>query len=310
MAKKTKVGNFKNRDIISINDLNKEEILYILDLSRKFEKKADPNLLKGKIVATLFFEPSTRTHQSFSSAAQRLGAGVIGFDDIGATSIKKGESFEDTLRTMANLADLIVVRHPQPGSAQIAADTVTVPVINAGDGPNQHPTQTILDLYTIRKEVGKLDRITVAMMGDLKYGRTVHALSVALSHFKVKQIFISHSTLKMPEEFKKILDERGVAYEEFNRLPQNLDADFLYQTRVQIERFKDLNEYRKVKDEFILDPSFKKYLDKGIKLMHPLPRVNEIDPKLDNHPNAIYFSQAKNGLYIREALLALILGKV
>jgi len=207
-------------------------------------------------------------------------------------------------------ADVLIMRHPESGAAKEAAEVADIPVINAGDGPNQHPTQTMLDLYTIMKEAGKIDGIKVALMGDLKYGRTVHALSLALSQFKVKQIFISHPKLKMPEEFLKILKERRVEFEEFEKLPDDLDADFLYQTRVQKERFDDLKEYEKVKDLFVLGAPFRKYLDKGVKLMHPLPRVNEIDPALDSHENAIYFKQAKNGLYIREALLALVLGRL
>lgn len=303
-------GNFKGRDIISIDDFSKEEILHILEIASKFEKKVNPDLLKGKIAAALFFEPSTRTHQSFISAAQRLGAGVIGFDDTEGTSMKKGESFEDTLKIMANLSDAIVIRHPEAGSAKRAADTVSVPIINAGDGPNQHPTQTLLDLYTIKQQAGKLNNITVAFMGDLKYGRTVHGLSLALSLFGAKQIFISHPSLKIPREYLDILNKKRIDYEEFDHLPKNLKTDFLYQTRVQKERFQDLDEYKKIKDNFILDASFRKFLDAGVKLMHPLPRVNEIDTVLDTHPNAVYFQQAKNGLYVREALLALILGKI
>lgn len=303
-------GNFKGKDIISINDLSKNEILYILEMARKFEKKINPDLLKGKITATLFFEPSTRTEQSFKAAALKLGMGIIGFNNPESTSVHKGESFLDTIRILDAYADILIIRHPQPGSAQEAANVAKIPVINAGDGSNQHPTQTLLDLYTIIKNTSQLDGITIAFMGDLKYGRTVHALSLALSHFKVKQIFISHSKLRMPNEFLEVLKIRKVVYKELDRLPQNLKADFLYQTRVQKERFDSLNEYKKVKDKFILNASFRKSLDKGIKLMHPLPRINEIDPVLDSHPNAIYFEQAKNGLFIREALLALILGKI
>ncbi|MBI3109493.1 aspartate carbamoyltransferase [Candidatus Daviesbacteria bacterium] len=310
------IGNFKGRDIIDINDFSKEELLFILKTAKKFDpeyvKKDRSNytIAQGKIAALLFFEPSTRTEQSFKSAAQKVGMGIIGFDDPEATSIHKGESFSDTIRIMNSYADVLIMRHPKSGAAKEAADVADIPVINAGDGPNQHPTQTMLDLYTMMKEKGHLDGITVALMGDLKYGRTVHALSIALSHFKVKQIFISHPSLKMPDEFLEILKKRGVRYEEMDRLPENLQADFLYQTRVQKERFKDLNEYKKIKDQFILDASFKKFLDRGVKLMHPLPRVNEVDPSLDAHPNAIYFSQARNGLYIREALLALVLGRI
>ncbi|MBI2018134.1 aspartate carbamoyltransferase [Candidatus Daviesbacteria bacterium] len=308
--------DFKGRDIIDINDFSKEELLYILKSAKKFDpafaKKDRSNytIAQGKIAATLFFEQSTRTEQSFKSAAQKIGMGIIGFNDPHSTSIHKGESFSDTIRIMDAYADVLIIRHPKVGSAKEAADLAQIPVINAGDGPNQHPTQTILDLYTMMKEAGKLDGIIVALMGDLKYGRTVHALSLALSHFKVKQIFISHPTLRMPDEFLQVLDKRGVEYEEFDVLPEDLKADFVYQTRIQKERFKDLNEYKKIKDKFILDASFKKYLDRGVKLMHPLPRVNEIDSVLDAHPNAIYFEQARNGLYIREALLTLILGRI
>lgn len=307
---------FKGRDIIDINDFSKEELLYILKNAQKFDPtfikrdRSNYTIAQGKIAALLFFEQSTRTEQSFRSASQKIGMGNIGFNDPELTSIHKGESFSDTIRIMNSYADVLIIRHPEAGAAKKAADVADIPVINAGDGPNQHPTQTMLDLYTILKSAGKIDGITVALMGDLKYGRTVHALSLALSLFKVKQIFISHPKLRMPDEFLKILKERGVKYEEFNKLPNNLEADFLYQTRVQKERFEDLKEYKKVKDEFILDASFKKYLDKGVKLMHPLPRINEIDACLDIHPNAIYFQQARNGLYIREALLALVLGRL
>ncbi|OGE18750.1 aspartate carbamoyltransferase [Candidatus Daviesbacteria bacterium RIFCSPHIGHO2_02_FULL_41_10] len=308
--------SFKGRDIIDINDFTKEEMLYILKTAKRFDPafvksdRTNYTIAQGKIAALLFFEPSTRTEQSFRSAAQKIGMGTIGFNDPEATSIHKGETFSDTIRIMDSYADVLIMRHPESLSAQKAAKVAQIPVINAGDGPNQHPTQTMLDLYTMMKEAGKLDGIIVALMGDLKYGRTIHALSLALSHFKVKQIFISHPALAMPDEFLKILKERGVAFEEFDHLPEDLKADFLYQTRVQKERFKNLNEYKKIKDKFILDASFKKYLDKGVKLMHPLPRVNEIDPVLDSHPNAVYFAQARNGLYIREALLALVLGRI
>ena len=307
---------FKGRDIIDISDFSKEELLHVLKTAKKFDPqyvksdRSNYTIAQGKIAAVLFFEPSTRTEQSFRSAAQKIGMGIIGFNDPESTSIHKGETFADTIRIMDAYADVLIIRHPEPFSAKKAAEVAQIPVMNAGDGPNQHPTQTMLDLYTMMKEGGKLDGITVAFMGDLKYGRTVHALSIALSHFKIRQIFISHKSLKMPEEFIKLLKSRGVVYEEYDRLPKNLEADFLYQTRVQIERFKDLKEYKRVKDEFILDASFKKYLDKGVKLMHPLPRINEIDSSLDIHPNAIYFKQARNGLYIREALLSLVLGRM
>lgn len=308
---------FKNRDIIDINDFTKEELLYILKVSKNFDpeyvksKRSNYTLAQGKIAALLFFEPSTRTEQSFRSASQKVGMGIIGFNDPQSTSIHKGESFSDTIRIMDSYSDVLIIRHPEAGSAKEAADLAEIPVINGGDGPNQHPTQTMLDLYTILKEAGKLDGITVAFMGDLKYGRTVHALSIALSHFKVKQIFISHPSVAMPDEYLKLLKKRRRQFKVWEKLKHNLDGvDFLYQTRVQKERFTDLKEYKKIKDAFILDKSFKKQLDKGIKLMHPLPRVNEIDPSLDTHPNAIYFKQARNGLYVREALLGLVLGRI
>jgi len=311
------IKNFKGRDIIDINDFSKEEMLYILKTAKKFDphfvKKDRSNytIAQGKIAGLLFFEPSTRTEQSFRSAAQKIGMGVIGFNDPEATSIHKGETFADTIRIMDAYADCLIIRHPQSGSAKKASEVAQIPVINAGDGPNQHPTQTLLDLYTILKEAGKLDGITVAFMGDLKYGRTVHALSIALSHFKVRQIFISHQSLEMPKEYIDILEKRGIDFEVLTEAPKDFkEVDFLYQTRVQKERFEDLAIYEQIKDEFILGKEFLAQLDKGVKLMHPLPRVNEMASELDFHPNAIYFSQARNGLYIREALLALVLGRI
>lgn len=312
-----KMKNFKGRDIIDINDFSKEELLFILKMAKKFDPafvksdRSNYTIAQGKIAGLLFFEPSTRTEQSFRSAAQKIGMGIIGFNDLNFTSMHKGESFSDTIKIMESYADVLIIRHPEVGSAQKAADLAGIPVINAGDGPNQHPTQTMLDLYTMQKVAGTLEGITVALMGDLKYGRTVHTLSIALSHFNVKQIFISHPSLAMPQEYLKILTNRNRKYEVWEKLSKKLEGvDFLYQTRVQKERFSNLNEYKKLKDEFILDKSFKKYLDKGVKLMHPLPRVNEIDPELDTHHNAIYFTQARNGLYIREALLSLVLGRL
>lgn len=311
------IKNFKGRDIIDINDFSKEELLFILKTAKKFDpyfvKKDRSNytIAQGKIAGLLFFEPSTRTEQSFRSAAQKIGMGVIGFNDPESTSIHKGETFKDTIRIMDAYADCLIIRHPEAGSAKAAAEVAQIPVINAGDGPNQHPTQTMLDLYTILKEAGSLDGITVAFMGDLKYGRTVHALSIALSHFKVKQIFISHSSLAMPEEYLDLLKKREVDFKLLDKAPKDFKGiDFLYQTRVQKERFTDLNIYNKIKDEFILGKEFLTQLDKGVKLMHPLPRVNEMAAELDSHPNAIYFSQARNGLYVREALLALVLGRL
>lgn len=308
---------FKGRDIIDINDFSKEELLYILKTAKRFDPqfvksdRSNYTIAQGKIAGLLFFEPSTRTEQSFRSAAQKIGMGIIGFNDPQSTSLHKGESFSDTIRIIDSYADVLIIRHPQSGSAKKASEVAQIPVINAGDGTNQHPTQTLLDLYTILKEAGKLDGITVAFMGDLKYGRTVHALSIALSHFNIKQVFISHPSLAMPKEYIDILEKRGIKYEILTKTPENFNGiDFLYQTRVQKERFKDLKAYNKIKDEFILGKDFLAHLDKGVKLMHPLPRINEMASELDAHPNAIYFTQARNGLYVREALLALVLGRI
>lgn len=308
---------FKGRDIIDINDFSKEELLYILKTAKKFDPqfvksdRSNYTIAQGKIAGLLFFEPSTRTEQSFKSAAQKIGMGVIGFNDPESTSIHKGEAFADTIRIMDAYADVLIIRHPEDFSAKKASEVAQIPVINAGDGSNQHPTQTLLDLYTILKEAGKLDDISIAFMGDLKYGRTVHALSIALSHFKVKQIFISNQDLAMPKEYIDALEKKGVSFEILTKIPQNFDGiNFLYQTRVQKERFKDLQAYDKIKDEFILGKEFLAQLDRGVKLMHPLPRINEMAEELDSHPNAVYFTQAKNGLYIREALLALVLGRI
>lgn len=311
------MAKFKGRDIIDIRDFTKDELLFVLKTAKRFDpqfvksKRSNYLLARGKIAGLLFFEQSTRTEQSFRSAAQKIGMGIIGFNDPQSTSIHKGESFSDTIRIMDSYADILIIRHPEAGAAKNAAIVAEIPVINAGDGPNQHPTQTILDMYTILKESGDLDGITIAFMGDLKYGRTVHALSIALSNFKIKQIFISHPSLAMPDEYLSLLEKRKIQFEILEKLPGKLKGvNFLYQTRVQKERFADINQYNKIKDLFILDRKFKKYLDEGVKLMHPLPRVNEIDPSLDAHPNAIYFKQARNGLYVREALLALVLGRI
>ncbi len=310
-------ANFKGRDIIDINDFSRKELLFILKTAKKFDpyfvKKDRSNytIAQGKIAAVLFFEQSTRTEQSFRSAAQKIGMGVIGFNDPESTSIHKGETFADTIRIMDAYADVLIIRHPKAGAAKEAADVAQIPVINAGDGPNQHPTQTMLDLYTMLKEAGKIDGISVAFMGDLKYGRTVHALSVALSNFRVKQIFISHPSLAMPDEYLKLLKKRKINFKILTKTPEDFNGiNFLYQTRVQKERFEDMKIYNKIKDEFILGKEFLSQLDKGVKLMHPLPRVNEMTSELDAHPNAIYFSQARNGLYVREALLSLVLGRL
>jgi aspartate carbamoyltransferase catalytic subunit len=303
--------NFKGRDIISIRDFSKDELLYVLKIAKKMDKNPFQNLLKGKILATLFFEPSTRTRLSFETSMNRLGGSVIGFAESGVSSVKKGETLWDTIKTVDQYADIIVQRHPIEGAARLAAESAEIPVINAGDGANQHPTQTLLDLYTIQKNKGKVEGLTIGFVGDLKYGRTVHSLAVALTHFKATMYFISPEALKMPQSYLDELDEKKIKYfetESLTNVAKNIDV--LYVTRIQKERFPDPMEYEKYKNVYQLDKSTLKHCKKDVKIMHPLPRVGEINPDMDETPNAIYFQQAGNGIPVRKALLALVLGKI
>lgn len=300
--------NFKGRDVISLRDFSKEEILYVLKTAEKMEKNTKP-LLKGKVLAALFFEPSTRTRLSFESAMNKLGGSVIGFADSGVSSTSKGESLSDSVKIVEGYADVIAMRHPMEGAARVAAEATNVPVINGGDGANQHPTQTFLDLYTIKKTKGKLTGLKVGFLGDLKYGRTVHSLADALSHFGAELYFISPDSLKMPKDDLKMLRDRKIKYHEvkdLNKVIKKLDV--LYATRIQKERFPDPLEYEKVKNIYILDKSSLKGVKKDLKILHPLPRVNEINYNVDDTPYAVYFEQAKNGVPVRQALLALTLG--
>jgi len=303
---------FTKKDIISIRDFSKDELLYILGLAKKIENmKNKEDLLKGKILATLFFEPSTRTRLSFESVMMRLGGRIIGFADPKVSSATKGETLYDTIKMVESYADVIVIRHPVEGAAYRSAETAKVPVINAGDGANQHPTQTLLDLYTIMKSKGKLDNLTVAMVGDLKYGRTVHSLASALSHFKVKMIFVAPDSLKMPRDLLKELRNKKIKYSETRKLDDAIKkSDILYMTRIQKERFPDAVEYEKVRGVYVLTKDVLSDAKRGLKVMHPLPRVDEIDMDVDETEHAVYFEQAKNGVIIREALLALLLGKI
>lgn len=296
---------FKGRDVLSIKDFSKQEILYILKIASRFEKKVNSNLLKGKIVAMLFYEPSTRTHQSFSAAAQRLGAGVIGFDNVNVTSIKKGESFSDTLKIMANLSDVIIIRHPRPGSAHEAAETVSIPVINAGDGPNNHPTQTLLDLYTIQKVFKRLNNLKVALVGDMKHYRTFHGQILGLSKFSNNKIYgICPKGLEMPKEFRnENYKEIVISMKALDETLANLKPDIVSVGRIPKEYIK--GNFKKY--YYQITPQTMDRLPKHTILIHPLPRINEIDPEVDGSPNTLYFQQAKNGLYIREALLSLVL---
>jgi aspartate carbamoyltransferase catalytic subunit len=285
--------------------------LYILSIAKRIERKSNPSLLKNKILATLFFEPSTRTMLSFTSAMEQLGGQVLGFATPDVSSIKKGETIWDTIKMAEQYSDIIVIRHTIEGAARLAAEAASTPVINAGDGANQHPTQTLLDLYTILKTKGKLENLNVGMLGDLKYGRTVHSLTKALSHFNTKFYFISPKELSMPAEYTEELKEKKIEYYETpNLLNVSKKLDVLYVTRIQKERFPDPLEYEKYKDVYKLDKSLLPFIKKDLKIMHPLPRVGEINPELDDTPHAVYFEQAGNGIPIRKALLALVLGKI
>ncbi|HCT31280.1 MAG TPA: aspartate carbamoyltransferase [Bacteroidales bacterium] len=299
----------KNRSLVSIDDLSKEEIFKILDLAEGFEKNPNQRILDGKVVATLFYEPSTRTRLSFESAVNRLGGRVIGFSEASSSSVSKGESLKDTIMTVANYSDLIVMRHPIEGSARYASEVSNVPIINAGDGANQHPTQTLLDLFSIRKTQGKLDNLKIVMVGDLKYGRTVHSLLMAMSQFNASFTFISPKELQMPSEYKMYLDKVGLKYKETTDLAENIkDADIIYMTRVQRERFSDPLEYEKVKNVYVLRNSMLEGTKPNMRVLHPLPRVNEIHTDVDDNPQAYYFPQALNGVFTRMAIMALILG--
>jgi aspartate carbamoyltransferase catalytic subunit len=299
----------KNKSLVSINDFTSEEHIRILDLAAEFEKKPVQKILEGHVVATLFFEPSTRTRLSFESAASRLGAKVIGFSEPGSTSVQKGESLRDTIRTVSNYSDIIVMRHPKEGSARFASEVATVPIINAGDGANQHPTQTLLDMYSIRKTQGRLDKLNVAFVGDLKYGRTVHSLVMALCHYKTSFHLVSPIDLKLPSSVKIHIKENNLEYCQYTDLSEVIPkVDILYMTRIQKERFSDPMDYEKVKNSYILRNSMLGNAKKNLRIMHPLPRVNEITIDVDDNPKAYYFEQALNGVYVRQALLAAILG--
>lgn len=306
--------SLKGKDILHGNQFSKKDIDAIIKNAAFFEKelkrKGSPNLLKNKILATLFFEPSTRTRLSFETAMQRLGGGVISVASAEGSSAAKGESVADSAKTVSQYADLIVIRHPRVGSAKEAADAASVPVINAGDGAGQHPTQALLDMYTIYKEKGSLKNLKVAMVGDLKNGRTVHALVELLSLYGSRLYFVSPTLLRMPEEITSHLKQRGIQVEETEDLFKAAsESDLVYMTRIQKERFVDLSEYERVKGFYIINGEFLKRLNKEITILHPLPRVDEISPEVDSYPGAAYFRQVRNGVFVRMALLAMILGK-
>ena len=297
------------KSLISIHDFTKDEILHVLETAKEFEADRSQRLLDGKVVASIFFEPSTRTRLSFETAANRLGARVIGFSESTNTSVSKGETFNDTIKMVTNYVDLIVMRHPLEGSARYASEIATVPVINAGDGANQHPSQTLLDMYSIMKTQGRLDGLTINMVGDPKYGRTTHSLLQAMSDFGARFIFTAPDELRMPEEYKDFLDKKGIEYIETDKIENHIDdTDILYMTRVQQERFTDAMEYERVKDVYRLDASMLKSAKPNMKVLHPLPRVGEIAQNVDETPFAYYFKQAENGLYVRMAIIAYLMG--
>jgi aspartate carbamoyltransferase catalytic subunit len=306
--------SFKGRDILSTEDLSREDIREIMKVSGRMEKLVRKDgvsdLLADKLVAVIFLEPSTRTRLSFATAVQRLGARPVVVADAKSSSAAKGESLADMARTVAGYVDCIVVRQPQTGGAKIIADAVDIPVINGGDGSGQHPTQALLDLYTIQKEKGGLEGHTVAMVGDLKYGRTVHSLSYALAPFAPKgYVFCAPDELKMPDKIVADMGKRGISCEQTGDIQKALQADILYMTRIQRERFADPAEYERLKGSYVLDRAMVEQGKPGLTVMHPLPRVDEIAVDVDDLPAAAYFRQAHNGVYLRMALLALVLGR-
>ena len=299
-----------NRSLVTIADHTREKIEYLVDMASEFEKHPNRRLLEGRVVATLFFEPSTRTRLSFETAANRLGARVIGFADPKVTSGTKGETLKDTIMMVSNYADIIVMRHYLEGAARYASEVAPVPIVNAGDGANQHPSQTMLDIYSIYKTQGTLDNLNSYMVGDLKYGRTVHSLLMAMRHFNPTFHFIAPDELAMPEYYKLYCKEHGIRYVEHKDFDANTiaDADILYMTRVQRERFSDLVEYERVKDSYLLKRNMLSRAKENLKILHPLPRVNEIEYSIDETPYAYYFQQAGNGLFARQALICDALG--
>jgi aspartate carbamoyltransferase catalytic subunit len=298
-----------SKSLISITDFTKEEYLKIMRLAEDFEANPNQKLLQGKVIATLFFEPSTRTRLSFETAINRLGGKIIGFSDSSSSSVSKGETLHDTIKMVSNYADMIIMRHPLEGSARYASEVSGVPIINAGDGANQHPSQTLLDMYSIIKTQGSLDNINLFLVGDLKYGRTVHSLLMAMLQFQNPIFnFIAPPELAMPNEYKILLASKGIRFFEHTEFTDIINAaDIIYMTRVQKERFVDPVEYEKVKNIYILRNEMLKNTKANMKILHPLPRINEIHTDVDSNPKAYYFTQAKNGVYTRMAIIAHLL---
>ncbi|MBQ6063458.1 MAG: aspartate carbamoyltransferase [Prevotella sp.] len=300
----------EKQHFVTIANLSKERIMHLIDMAQEFEKHPNRELLKGKVVATLFFEPSTRTRLSFETAANRLGARVIGFSDAKASSVSKGETLKDTILMVSNYADVIAMRHFIEGAAQYASEVAPIPIINAGDGAHEHPSQCLLDLFSIYKTQGTLENLNISLVGDLKYGRTVHSLITAMRHFNPTFHFIAPKELAMPNEYKLYCKEHGIKYQEHTVFNDKViaDADIIYMTRVQKERFSDLMEYERVKNVYILRNEMLANVKDNMRILHPLPRVNEIDYDVDDNPHAYYIQQAQNGLYARQALFCYVLG--
>ena len=295
---------------VSISHCSAEDIMRILDRATLFERNPNRDFLQGRVVATLFFEPSTRTRLSFETAVCRLGGKVIGFSDASTSSSTKGETLKDTIKIVSNYADAIVMRHYLEGAAQYATEVSPVPIINAGDGSNQHPSQTLLDLYSIRQTQGSLEQKTIVMVGDLKYGRTIHSLIEGMQPFSPRFIFVAPKELALPEEYRSYCREHNIPFEEVTEFTSEViaEADILYMTRVQRERFSDPEEYERVKNVYILDRELLRLAKPNLKILHPLPRVQEIAQEVDDHPAAYYFRQALNGLYVRQSILSEVLG--
>ena len=298
------------KHLVSISHCSAEDIMRILDRATLFERNPNRDFLQGRVVATLFFEPSTRTRLSFETAVCRLGGKVIGFSDASTSSSTKGETLKDTIKIVSNYADAIVMRHYLEGAAQYATEVSPVPIINAGDGSNQHPSQTLLDLYSIRQTQGSLEQKTIVMVGDLKYGRTIHSLIEGMQPFSPRFIFVAPKELALPEEYRSYCREHNLPFEEVTEFTSEVisEADILYMTRVQRERFSDPEEYERVKNVYILDRELLCLAKPNLKILHPLPRVQEIAQEVDDHPAAYYFRQALNGLYVRQSILSEVLG--
>lgn len=299
-----------SNSLVDIDSLSREDILALLNRARYFEQHPNSHLLDGKIVATLFFEPSTRTRLSFETAVNRLGGRVIGFSDASTSSTSKGETLDDTIRIVSCYADLIVMRHPLEGAAKFASEVADVPVVNAGDGSNQHPSQTLLDLYSIFKTQGHLEDLTITMVGDLKYGRTVHSLVEAMRFFNPTFNMVSAPELRMPEQYLELCRDNGIAYHQYTELTPDIinQSDIIYMTRVQRERFADPMEYERMKDLYTLRLAMLADSKPSLRILHPLPRVGEIDHDVDESPKAYYFEQARNGVYARQAIITRALG--